>query len=273
MPLQVPPSNVARMACVPCRRSKRRCDKKLPSCDLCLRKETECNYPGVSPPSSNSEKDCGEQYSRPLVVRSGPSESNASAIYFIAPRIFLQARLELPRLDMPVPIEVMSLIGDTTSIRNIASTFFQTVHTWMPIVSKKVFSTRLLNPLAGRQTELSLLALCMLLCSSTHIHQHRDSGAKSVLYQIAKKYYFELEATGAFSIHILQAAVLIAIYEIGQAIYPAAYLTVGACARYGYVLGIDKLGRDLMGSGFGPLSWIEIEERRRVWWALLLLDR
>ena len=72
---------------------------------------------------------------------------------------------------------------------------------------------------------------------------------------------------------MLQAAVLIAVYEVGHAIYPAAYLTIGACARYGTMLGIDKLGLDLMGDSLGPLSWIEVEERRRVWWAVVLLDR
>lgn len=273
MPRQVPPANTRRRACLPCQRSKRRCDKKVPSCDLCLRKETECSYPSRNLRKGNSLKDRGEQYGRPLPVQPGPSESNASAIYFIAPCIFIQARLGLPRLEIPIPIEVTSLIGETASIHKLASTFFQTVHTWMPIVSKKVFFAHLLNPLAQRQTELSLLAVCMLLCSTSHIDQDRGRNGRTSLYQIVKRYYFEVEATGTFSIHILQAAVLIAVYEICQAIYPAAYLTVGACARYGCVLGIEKLGLDLMGESLGPLSWVEIEERRRVWWAILLLDR
>jgi hypothetical protein len=111
----------------------------------------------------------------------------------------------------------------------------------------------------------------MLLCSTTP--PDGVSGAKTTLYHITKRYYFEVETAGTLSIHVLQAAVIIAIYEVCHAIYPAAYLTVGACARYASVLGIDKLGLDLMGDSLGPLSWTEVEERRRLWWAVLLLDR
>lgn len=143
----------------------------------------------------------------------------------------------------------------------------------MPIISKRIFFTHLLNPLARRHNELSLLAVCTLLCSKSSIGLDGSSYAKSAVYQAAKAYYFKVEGVGVLSIHVLQAAVLIAVYEVGNAIYPAAYLTIGACARYGCMLGIDKLGLDLMGESLGPLTWIEVEERRRLWWAVLLLDR
>lgn len=72
------------------------------------------------------------------------------------------------------------------------------------------------------------------------------------------------------SLHVLQATIFIALYEMGHAIYPAAYLTVGACARYGIALGLDKLMTD--NSGFDT-SLMEIEEKRRSWWGVLALDR
>ncbi|KAF5013096.1 hypothetical protein F66182_15216, partial [Fusarium sp. NRRL 66182] len=70
------------------------------------------------------------------------------------------------------------------------------------------------------------------------------------------------------------AGILIAIFEIGDAIYPAAYLTVGACARYGVALGLDKINQDRMGGDHNrAVSWMEIEEKRRAWWGILILDR
>ncbi|KAG9233058.1 putative fungal-specific transcription factor [Amylocarpus encephaloides] len=271
-------ARVSRTACLPCRRSKRRCDKKLSSCDLCIRKEIECRYPTKnaleSPSPSLQNHGKIQMHAGYSIVQSYLTTfDDASAIFFIAPQVFLQARLEFPRLDLPVPVDVVALIGKSASIRSIASTFFETVHTWLPIVSKRVFFAQLLNPLARRETELSLLALCMLLCSNIPPDQDRGNDAGKSVYQVAKRYYFEVEAAGALSIHVLQALVLIAAYEVCQAIYPAAYFTVSACARYGTVLGIDKLGLDLMGASLGPLSWVEVEERRRVWWAILLLDR
>ncbi len=35
----------ASAACVTCRRGKRRCDRKMPACDLCSKRNVECTYP------------------------------------------------------------------------------------------------------------------------------------------------------------------------------------------------------------------------------------
>ena len=167
------------------------------------------------------------------------------------------------------------MIGDAASIREVASTFFTTVHRWLPVVSKRGVFVYLLNPLANREVELGLLALCMKLCGSTPVDMdgNRESASEMTIYSVAKRFHRDVEESGLLSIQVLQAGLLIALYEIGHAIYPAAYLTVGACARYGLALGIDKLSVLLEGDGERPRSWNEIEERRRVWWAVLVFDR
>ncbi|UKZ68410.1 uncharacterized protein TrAtP1_009447 [Trichoderma atroviride] len=108
----------------------------------------------------------------------------------------------------------------------------------------------------------------MKLYCTTGVHD--DGSQKTALYRTSKRYLSEIETTGLMSLQVLQAAIFIALYEIGNAIYPAAYLTVGACARYGIALGLDKLMTD--NSDFNR-SWMEIEEKRRSWWAVLALDR
>lgn len=89
-------------------------------------------------------------------------------------------------------------------------------------------------------------------------------------YQLAKRSYSESITTGLLTIETLQAGVLLALYEIGHAIYPAAYLSVGACARHGTALDLDK---SISRSESLHLPWRDIEERRRVWWSILILDR
>jgi hypothetical protein len=100
-----------------------------------------------------------------------------------------------------------------------------------------------------------------------------EDGDRTSLYRLAKRFYSEVESTERLSIQVLQAAVCIAIFEISDAIYPAAYLTVGACARYGIAMGLDKVNKDRMGCCTHAVSWIDIEESRRVWWGVLILDR
>lgn len=115
------------------------------------------------------------------------------------------------------------------------------------------------------------MCLCMKLYC-TPAPSYEDDG-KRTLYKIVKEFYAEVEATGIMSVCILQSALLIAVYEIGNAIYPAAYMTVGSCARYGVALGLDKLMVSLTGQGNLGKPWMEIEEMRRVWWGILILDR
>jgi hypothetical protein len=141
----------------------------------------------------------------------------------------------------------------------------------MPIISRKRFFNNLLHPLSPRRCELSLLALCMeLYC--TPVPDGVDDAATD-LYRLAKGFHNDLTAAGIMSIQMLQAGVILAMYELGQAVYPAAFLTVGACVRYGIALGADKLMSDLMGGNEQQRSWLEAEEMRRVWWAILMLDR
>ncbi len=57
----------------------------------------------------------------------------------------------------------------------------------------------------------------MKLCSS-HV-----TTPKTTLYRVTKQFHFDVE-TGILSIQVLQAGILIALYEIGHAVYPAALL-------------------------------------------------
>lgn len=54
-----------------------------------------------------------------------------------------------------------------------------------------------------------------------------------------------LEASGAVSLIYLQAMTLMAVYEYSHSIYPAAWMTVGSCARLAELLGISP-GKDSM---------------------------
>jgi hypothetical protein len=156
-------------------------------------------------------------------------------------------------------------------VQSIAEQYFLVIHRWLAFISRKTFFTYLVNPLAQRRTEQALLVLSMKI--SQVLPEEADFDAT---YRVAKRFHNDVESSGVLSIQVLQANLLIALYEIGHAIYPAAYLTIGQCARYGLALGIDKLGR------FSPTdepcitgsrSWNEVEEGRRVWWTILELDR
>jgi hypothetical protein len=190
------------------------------------------------------------------------------AVFFLDSRVFQRGELDIRVGSLPVPRLIHDLIGDLTNIRSVATKYFESIHPYMCIVSKQRFYTQLLNPLSQRRAESALLLLCIRL-----IALPPSTGglpAKAPLYLAATRFYGEVEATGVCAIQVLQAGILIALYELGHAIYPQAYLSIGNCARYGVAFGFDRMA---IYQANTSIDWIEAEEKKRVWWAVLILDR
>lgn len=95
-------------------------------------------------------------------------------------------------------------------------------------VSKRRFWQRLSANNANVET--LLVAHCMRLVS-----QH---GIGIAVYDNVKYCLYALERQGIISLPLLQATMIVALYEISNAVYPAAYLTVGHCARLGQAMGL-----------------------------------
>ncbi|KAH8804456.1 hypothetical protein F5884DRAFT_796079 [Xylogone sp. PMI_703] len=272
-------------ACLSCRRMKRGCDRTYPKCALCVQKQLQCVYvfrrkqrksqradtsPMASLPSGSSisNRHPADAPGERETVREGLSDwsgSDSLATRFLDPEIFRQMQLEIPKVEVAINKSIIDLVGGIVDIQSTANIFFDTVHTWMPIISKKQFFAKLPRYLSNGKAELFLLILSMKLVSSS------VSMGRTILYRIVKQFYFDIESSGMLSLQILQSAILIVLYELGHAIYPAALLSFGCCARYATALRIE---RTIIGSlDDANLPWIEVEECRRVWWSILLLDR
>jgi hypothetical protein len=137
----------------------------------------------------------------------------------------------------------------------------------MPFISKTWTFKHLLSPLSQAHADSTLLLLSIQLISWI---PSASENPKTPMYIAAKQFFFEIETAGSLSIRAIQAGLLIGLYEIGHCIYPAAYMSVGTCARQAVALGLD---RDIKQGNVTGLPWDHVEERRRVWWAILILDR
>ena len=187
---------------------------------------------------------------------------------FLDPSLLQHGQIEMPRTAPPVPPHILHLLGDTTEIRATANKYFEHVHLWMPFISKKRFYDIYLHP--GFQTQPDIVLLLLSLKLIITLPPTSSRNPRTSLYHAIKHFYLEVEISNAFSIPVLQAGVLVGLYELGHAVYPAAFLTVGACARYAYALGINVCGSL---NTKRVLTLVEVEERRRVWWAIVILDR
>jgi hypothetical protein len=159
------------------------------------------------------------------------------SIAFLDSEAFTYGQVTVPRPAIDIPVEVLELLGDGSAVQAVISDYFDTVQTWMPIISKKRMTRNMLNPLWEAGPDLALLFLAMKLMITRP--QEGFESAQHPIYTAAKRFLALMETSGMTSLLVLQAYVLIALYEIGQAIYPAAWMSAGACVRYGLLLGIN----------------------------------
>lgn len=102
----------------------------------------------------------------------------------------------------------------------------------MPIISKKRLNLGISVYHGGPDIAMLFLAMRLMISSP-------QGDQAEPLYRLCKSFLASLEAAGCASYQYLQALLLVAIYEHSHGIYPAAWMTVGTCARYAEFLGLS----------------------------------
>ncbi|KAG4415810.1 hypothetical protein IFR04_011044 [Cadophora malorum] len=272
----------APQVCMSCKARKRRCDKGLPKCSPCSKRNLVCRYlkPHTSPSTPGATRQWGSSVideAETLVNRA--QTLDLPTISFLDSSILRYGHIDLPHPNPPIPDHVLHLLGDTASLRATATKFFKYTHVWLPFISKPRFCNLHLPPAAPphldswhSHTSADTILLHLSLLLITTLPPTNPQNPQIELYRAVKHFYLDVEQTGILSLTVVQAGVLISLYELGQGIYPAAYLSIAACARYAHVLGIGV-------SEHGGtqtrkiLTQVEMEESRRAWWAIVILDR
>ena len=138
----------------------------------------------------------------------------------------------------------------------------------MTILSRKRFLDRLPTLLTGAKADY------IALCLSMHLIQEKPSGyaqgMQTPLYVLLKNIMSMFTAAGVSSLDVVQCWVLIVFYELGHAIYPACSMSLAACAKLARWIGLHREQEILADS---EIATVQSEERKRVWWAVLNLDR
>jgi hypothetical protein len=197
-----------------------------------------------------------------------PGASSFPSLFFLDSNAYEYERFQIQAPYVKVPPGALTALGSSQQLREMIEEYFATVHTYFPMISKIRLYQHLANPLHEPGADIALLFLAMkLACSEIP----EGMPPQTQLYQDVKSFYNYIESQNGFSIQMMQALLLIALYETGHSIYPAAYLSIGNASRLGYAMGLHNRKAPQMLPRCN--TWTEQEERRRVWWAILILDR
>ncbi|KAH8673399.1 fungal-specific transcription factor domain-containing protein [Xylariales sp. PMI_506] len=259
-------------ACRHCRRLKRKCTRDLPACSLCVRLSKSCEYPDPTADDDLGQAElCSRQSTNLPLIESGTRRDFPSA-YFLDPDFFSPLKPDtFSSAEPPFLGHVLAFLEPKLS--QIHDDYFSTVHTWWPMVSRKRLLSTVNSGIWKVDDGEILLRLCMDLLSNAHgSDQVQTDPAASSLYFLVKSCAFTCESRGSISLRLIQSLVLLAMYELGHSIYPAAYLTIGQAARLSELLGMHdrKHTQQLFKTADTPTLR---EEQRRTWWAIFILDK
>jgi hypothetical protein len=165
--------------------------------------------------------------------------------------------------------EVMTRNGD--DITSVCERYFIVTEKWLPIIDKLEFFIRLGHLQTSPNAPFSTLVMSMCLYAHQSSPVLGPNSRVESLYYTTKCFYPLLQSNGRVSLDLMQAGLLIAIYEHCQALYETSALSIGICARMRYSLGLHRTIQPSTESENIPKR--HLEERRRVWWELFILER
>ena len=179
----------------------------------------------------------------PIFLSAIPTKRNEHlpSLYFLDSKAFSKNPSRALDPGLAVPDDLLSVLGNTDNLLGLCQTFFSTIHTWAAFLSQKrtLYKVSQFNP--GTDWSFALLLISMKLACSW---PEQEEDPRSSLYWLTKQSLAQIENSCLISLYLLQSAVLIATYEIGHGIFPAAYLSVGHAARLGHMMGLhEKKGR------------------------------
>jgi hypothetical protein len=186
-------------------------------------------------------------------------------VFFLDSVLFQRSLSQIPESSFSLESTVLTFVGNIFTEQEFISSYFASVHPWLPFLNKRDFMERVLNPLGPIRPINTLLVALMKLVAITP-----ESDPRSIEYYCIKANLLRATESSPFDIKMFQSILLLGLYELGHGIHPAAYMTIGSCLRYGNALGINMtVESDIQ----GVLNDSQSEEKRRSWWAVLLLDR
>jgi hypothetical protein len=157
-------------------------------------------------------------------------------------------------------LEILNANGQ--DVTSVMSSYFRTIDTWLPIISQERIEKRLETIVPNPNVQLATLLLCMCLIVRTP-----DSGRnmQDSTYFDAKSLVSMQMSSGKSAIEVIQAGLLLCIYEQCHGMVQAAQITMAGCSRLGFkMMATSRKNGD---------KDIQNTELGRLWWGIVIVDR
>ncbi|CAM1505815.1 Fc.00g114520.m01.CDS01 [Cosmosporella sp. VM-42] len=247
--------------CVTCKARKKRCDKVLPSCGYCVRKGLGCGYQKRRRDHSVGGIDNSRSALPPLVSsHTIPSEPAT--------------------LDLNVFLHVQGLIRETGQfVDDVTTRYFQGFHQYLPVVPRTRFHKNLITlgaaPSAGYS--VLLLSLCLII-SSSKLRRPTRRATNTLpidtrsLHLATKSLFAQLQGLVPPSVPLIQAGILLAVYEYTHGQSEEAFASIAGYARMAYAARIHQRNQS-SNTHADADTQMQAEEAANTWWGIVICER
>jgi hypothetical protein len=182
-----------------------------------------------------------------------------------------QAGVQFQGIDHAVMSHVCNIINSTGSnIETVVRDHYSSNGYWLPIISRRKMFAYLASFSIEPRADMGLLLLSMYL--TLRPPDLLGNSQQQHIYTETKHLLCFIQSANILSTEVVQANILISIYEYGQCLTRSSYLSIGTCARMTQALG----WRSPSEADEQKLLSVEVfaaaEERRRTWWGILVVD-
>ncbi|KXX73342.1 Oleate activated transcription factor 3 [Madurella mycetomatis] len=237
-------------ACVCCQIKKKGCDKMLPSCGRCLQASHDCLHEEDLLNASGSVRAAlrGRQIRSP-----------------IPPSLF-EAINSAKDIDSFALTTVMDILDDRRGVERAVASYFGGVNTWFTIIEQARFEKQLSETLQKPSAEICILVLCMSMIARSP-DPNSVSGMGDSSYHTAKALLSLVQSNAPMSTQLLQAELLVAMYEFSHGNPQQTYLTLGRCVQMTRAFGWHD--KRFWSGGRHPR---ELKLCSILWWAIVYVD-
>jgi hypothetical protein len=170
-------------------------------------------------------------------------------------------------------------------VDDISARYFYGFHRHLPIISRSRFNNNLVSRKAAPTANFSvlLLAMCLITHAPALGYHSGQAAATSVeqksIYLTTRSIFAQVQACCSPSIPLIQAGLLLAVYEYIQGRPDDSFVNISTSARMAYAIRMHTRHRGQMQMAHAPGHKAnmdlpqQVEEEANTWWGIVIFER
>jgi hypothetical protein len=174
-------------------------------------------------------------------------------------------------------------------VDDVSSRYFHGIHRYLPVISRSRFQHDLFTAGATPSAGFSVLLLAMCLthcCPALELRAHAGLRKSSQadhdsLHITATAIFAQVQAQYPQSLYLLQAGLLLAVYEYVSGRPDKAFTSIAGCARMAYAARINVCNQPSLQPPWRPIDeaptnqsyQLQVQEAANTWWGIVISER